>query len=64
MTVDEVKRESMLFTLENVKHYPMSRALMEDFYQMWQKFGPQAARDYMIPSLWNGDCPLPSEVLR
>ena len=64
MTVDEVKQESMLFTLENVKHYPLSRSLKEDFYTMWHRFGPQAARDYMIPPLWNNEIARPSEVLR
>ena len=28
---------------------------------MWQRFGPQAARDIMIPAVWNGECPVPSE---
>jgi hypothetical protein len=63
MTVEEVKKESMLFTLENVKHFPMPSALREDFYTMWQRFGPQAARDYMIPPLWNEVVSKPSEVL-
>ena len=63
MTVDEVKRESMLFTLENVKSYPMPASLVEDFYTMWQRFGPQAARDFMIPPLWNKTIPLPSQTL-
>ena len=63
MTVEEVKSESMLFTLENVKHFPMPASMKEDFYTMWQRFGPQAARDFMIPPLWNGTVQKPSEYL-
>ena len=63
MTVDDVKRESMLFTLENVKTYPMPPTMLEDFYTMWQRFGPQAARDFMIQPLWTGKIPLPSVTL-
>ncbi len=63
MTVDEVKSEVMLLDIENIKKFPCSRALREDFYNMWQRFGPQAARDFMIPSLWKGFIPKPSEVL-
>ena len=63
MTVDEVKQESMLLTLENVKHYPMPPSMKEDFYTMWQRFGPQAARDFMIPPIWNGKITKPSETL-
>ena len=63
MTVEEVKREVNLFTLEIIKNYPVSRSLREDFYTMWHRFGPQAARDYMIPAVWNGKCPRPSEYL-
>ena len=29
---------------------------------MWQKFGPEAARTNMIPVIWNGEVPRPSEV--
>lgn len=62
MTVEELKEEVMLLSIENIKNYPCSRSKRDDFYTMWQKFGPQAARDIMIPSIWNGDFPPPSEV--
>ncbi len=62
MTVDEVQKEVMLLTLENIKKYPIPSILREDFYNMWQRFGPDAARTFMIPPLWNNEIPLPSEV--
>lgn len=61
MTVEQVKAEVQLLTLENIRSFPCGRSNIEDFYTMWQRFGPQAARDIMIPAVWNGDCPVPSE---
>ena len=62
MTVEEVKAEVQLLTLENIKKFPCSRGKTDDFYSMWQRFGPQAARDIMIPVIWNKETPRPSEV--
>jgi len=62
MTVEELKKETMILTLENIKSYPCSRSKRDDFYSMWQRFGPQAARDIMMPPIWEGEFPLPSEV--
>jgi hypothetical protein len=62
MTVEQLREEVMLLSIENIKNYPCSRSIRDDFYTMWQRFGPQAARDIMIPSIWNGDNPPPSEV--
>ena len=62
MTVEEVKAEVQLLTLANIKKFPCSRSAIDDFYSMWQRFGPQAARDNMIPRIWNNECPRPSEV--
>tara|TARA_R110002012_G_scaffold50743_1_gene131135 strand:- start:128 stop:331 length:204 start_codon:yes stop_codon:yes gene_type:complete len=62
MTVEEVKSEVQLLTLANIKKFPCSRSATDDFYSMWQKFGPQAARDNMIPLIWRNECPRPSEV--
>jgi len=64
MTVEELKEEVMLLSLENIRHYPTSRSRRDDFYSMWQRFGPQSARDIMMPSIWEGEDPLPSEVFR
>ena len=62
MTVEEVKAEVQLLNLENIRKYPCSRSKMDDFYSMWSRFGPDAARTIMIPSIWEGQTPPPSEV--
>ena len=61
MTVEEVKAEVLLLNLDNIRKFPCSRSRTEDFYTMWQRFGPDAARTIMIPSIWDGTCPRPSE---
>lgn len=61
MTVEEVKAEVMLLNVDNIQNYPCSSSKKEDFRNLWLRFGPQAGRDIMIPSIWNGDCPRPSE---
>ena len=61
MTVQEVQAEVQLLNLNNIRKFPCSRSKVEDFYTMWQRFGPQAARDIMIPPIWEGDSPRPSE---
>jgi hypothetical protein len=61
MTVTEVKQEVQLLNLNNIRRFPCGRSKAEDFYNMWSRFGPEAARTIMIPAIWNGDCPRPSE---
>ena len=61
MTVDEVKAEVRLLNLENIRHYPCTRSNMEDFYSMYNKYGVEAAQTIMIPPVFNGDLPRPSE---
>ena len=61
MTVQEVKAEVQLLNLENIRNFPCTRSTCEDFYTMWQRFGPEAARTIMIPPIWEGDSPRPSE---
>jgi len=61
MTVDEAKQEVNLLTLENIKHYPCSPSKMDDFYSIFNRFGPEAARSIMIPPIFNGELPKPSE---
>ena len=51
----------MLLNVDNIQNYPCSGSKKEDFRNLWLRFGPQAGRDIMIPSIWNGDCPRPSE---
>ena len=63
MTVEQVKAEVLLLNLNNIRKFPVTRTVQEDFYTMWQRFGPQSARDIMIPQIWEGKCPVPSEFL-
>ena len=64
MTVEEVQKEVSLLTLDNIRKYPCSRSKIEDFYNMWQRFGPTAARTIMIPDIFNSELPPPSEYFR
>ena len=61
MTVEEVKAEVMLLNVDNIQKYPCSNSKKEDFRNLWLRFGPQAGRDIMIPPIWNGETPRPSE---
>ena len=61
MTVEEVKAEVQLLNLNNIKKYPCSRSTVDEFYSMWQRFGPESARTIMIPLIWEGETPRPSE---
>ena len=61
-TVDELKEELSALTLENVKSYLPYKKKWEDFYSMWQRFGPDAARTILIPYVWTGEFPSPKEV--
>lgn len=61
MTVEEVKAEVQLLNLNNIRKFPCGRSKSEDFYTMWQRFGPEAARTIMIPPIWEGTSPRPSE---
>jgi len=61
--VDKLQQELQLLTLENIKKIPEYKSRQDDFYSMWQKFGPDAARTVLIPYIWDGRLPRPSEVL-
>ena len=61
LTVDQVKEEVNNFTLENIRHFPCSPSVRDNFYSMWQRFGPDSARTMMIPYVWQGKVPLPSQ---
>ena len=60
MTVQEVKAEVTLLTLENIKRFDCTPSVCDQFYSMWGRFGPQAARTAMIPYVWHGKVPRPS----
>ena len=64
MSVEEVQAEVLLLNTENIRKYPCSRSKTEDFYSMWQRFGPTAARTIMIPTIYYGESPRPSEVFQ
>lgn len=63
MTVEEVQKEVELLTIENIRKYPCSLSQRDDFYCMHNKFGVAAARQIMIPPIYRGELPLPSEVV-
>ena len=60
MTVEEVKAEVLLLNLDNIRQFDCSRSKTDDFYSMWGRFGPEAARTAMIPYIFNGKCSRPS----
>jgi len=61
ITSEQVQEEVLLLDLENIKKFPCTTSLRDQFYSMWQRFGPQAARTATIPYVWQGKVPLPSE---
>ena len=62
-TVDDLKQELSVLDLENIKRYLPYRARWDDFYSMWLRFGPEAARTILIPYIWDGRIPSPKEAL-
>lgn len=61
ISVEQVQDEVMLLNLYNIKKFACTTSLRDQFYSMWQRFGPQAARTATIPYIWQGKVPLPSE---
>ena len=61
ITVEQVQAEVMLLDVDNIQKFPCKEGKREDFRNLWLRFGPQAARDIMIPPIWNNEVPLPSE---
>ena len=64
LTVEQVKAEVMLLNPENITFFPIKNGKRDDFRSLWNRFGPQAGRDIMIPAIWHGECPLPSEFFK
>jgi hypothetical protein len=62
MTVDQLKEEAALLNIDNMRSYPASRSIRDDYYQVWNKFGPAAAGFYIMPYIWKGLIPTPSDV--
>ena len=59
---EELLTELSVITLENVKSYKEYKDNWDDFYSMWLRFGPEAARTNLIPYIWDGRIPSPKEI--
>ena len=61
LTVDQVRAEVNLLHVEKIRDFPCTPSNQSSFYELWNRFGPDAARTAMIPYVWRGDVPRPSE---
>ena len=62
LTVEQVKEEVQYLTLERIRKFPCTPSNRDSFYELWNRFGPDAARTAMIPYVWQGKVPLPSTI--
>ena len=62
LTVEQVKEEVSLLSVEKIRKFPCTPSCRDSFYELWNRFGPEAARTAMIPYVWQGKMPRPSEV--
>ena len=63
-TVEDLKEELSVLTLENIKKYTGLKPKWDDFYEVWLRFGPEAARTVLLPHIWSGTLPSPKEAYR
>ena len=61
-SVEELQEELSDVTLENIRKYKAYESKLDDFYSMWLRFGPEAARTILIPYIWDGRLPSPRSV--
>ena len=61
LTVEQVKEEVTYLTVDKIRHFPCTPSNRDAFYELWNRFGSDAARTAMIPYVWEGKVPLPSE---
>ena len=61
-TIEQLQEELSVLTLENIKSYKAYKTRWDDFYSMWLRFGPDAARTIIFPYVWDGRLPSPKEV--
>ena len=61
-TVEDLRDELSVITIENLKQYIPYRKKWDEFYSMWLRFGPEAARTILIPYIWDGSLPSPKEA--
>ena len=60
-SVEELQEELSVLNLNNIKKYTAYKNKWDDFYSMWLRFGPEAARTILIPYVWDGRLPSPKE---
>ena len=60
-TVEELQQELSVLSLNNIKKYRAYKSKWDDFYSMWLRFGPEAARTILIPYVWDGRLPSPKQ---
>ena len=58
----QLKEELSVLTLENIKRYPGFKSKWDDFYEVWLRFGPEAARTLLIPYICDGRLPTVAEA--
>ena len=63
-TVEQLREELAVLTLENIKRYPGLKSKWDDFYEVWLRFGPEAARTILLPYIWDGRLPSVEEARR
>lgn len=61
LTSEQVKEEVTFLSVEKIRKFPCTPSCRDSFYELWNRFGPEAARTAMIPYVWQGKMPLPSE---
>ena len=61
-SAEQLVAELSELTLNNIKHYPAYAKKFDDFYSMWLRFGPDAARTILIPYIWEGKLPSPENA--
>lgn len=61
LTVEQVKEEVSFLHVDKIRHFPCTPSNRDSFYELWNRFGSDAARTAMIPYVWEGKVPLPSE---
>ena len=61
LTVEQVKAEVDLLHVDKIRFFPCTPSNRDSFYELWNRFGPEAARTAMIPYVWQGKIPLPSQ---
>ena len=61
MTVERVQEEVKLLNLDNIRSYPCTETQRQDFYALWNRFSPTAARLIMIPPIFRGEVVAPTD---